>query len=251
MLLQALVQFLSSLLKVYIAFPNAFWNVQPTTSGASITITRSNDIPNTTATTAPLHNTNKDLSKTSSAPDKDNTSQYPGFTHWYPPSYANDTNPQRFNQQAMNLAALPASCAHATLLYYIAGDCALHLSKLQSSTKSPEELKRKMIDFFTPYFSLLPNYDISNPDCTPADVLATNWAADEYAGYGSYSNFQIGLEEGDRDIEVMRHGMPERRIWLAGEHTAPFVALGTVTGAYWSGEKVADRISETYSISRE
>lgn len=29
---------------------------------------------------------------------------------------------------------------------------------------------------------------------------------------------------------------------MAGEHTAPFVALGTVTGAYWSGEGVARRI---------
>jgi hypothetical protein len=42
----------------------------------------------------------------------------------------------------------------------------------------------------------------------------------------------------------MREGMPERGIWIAGEHTAPFVALGTATGAYWSGEKVALRILE-------
>jgi len=38
--------------------------------------------------------------------------------------------------------------------------------------------------------------------------------------------------------------MPEQGIWIAGEHTAPFVALGTATGAYWSGEKVALRILE-------
>ena len=31
-------------------------------------------------------------------------------------------------------------------------------------------------------------------------------------------------------------------IWLAGEHVAPFVALGTTTGAYWSGEGVARRV---------
>lgn len=42
----------------------------------------------------------------------------------------------------------------------------------------------------------------------------------------------------------MRKGMPEKGVWIAGEHTAPFVALGTATGAYWSGEKVALRILE-------
>lgn len=46
--------------------------------------------------------------------------------------------------------------------------------------------------------------------------------------------------------------MPERGIWLAGEHTAPFVALGTVTGAYWAGEGVAKRIVRAYGLkSRE
>ena len=42
----------------------------------------------------------------------------------------------------------------------------------------------------------------------------------------------------------MRKGMPKKGVWIAGEHTAPFVALGTATGAYWSGEKVALRILE-------
>lgn len=44
----------------------------------------------------------------------------------------------------------------------------------------------------------------------------------------------------------MRNGVPGEGIWLAGEHTAPFVALGTVTGAYWSGEHVARRIAQAY-----
>lgn len=35
-------------------------------------------------------------------------------------------------------------------------------------------------------------------------------------------------------------------MWLAGEHTAPFIALGTTTGAYWSGEGVARRIAALY-----
>jgi hypothetical protein len=44
----------------------------------------------------------------------------------------------------------------------------------------------------------------------------------------------------------MREGLPSRGLWFAGEHTAPFVALGTVTGAYWSGESVGQRIAKAY-----
>jgi len=57
-----------------------------------------------------------------------------------------------------------------------------------------------------------------------------------------------GLTEADRDIEVMREGVPSEGVWIAGEHAAPFVALGTVTGAYWSGEGVGRRILD---FSRE
>lgn len=39
-------------------------------------------------------------------------------------------------------------------------------------------------------------------------------------------------------------------MWIAGEHTSPFVALGTVTGAWWSGEGVAGRIVEAYGMGR-
>ena len=56
------------------------------------------------------------------------------------------------------------------------------------------------------------------------------------------------MVELDRDIEAMREGMPERRVWFAGEHTAPVVALGTVTGAWWSGEGVAKRILKAYGL---
>lgn len=46
----------------------------------------------------------------------------------------------------------------------------------------------------------------------------------------------------------MREGVPGRGLWFAGEHTSPFVALGTVTGAYWSGEGVAGRIAMAYGM---
>lgn len=42
----------------------------------------------------------------------------------------------------------------------------------------------------------------------------------------------------------------DRGVWFAGEHTAPFVALGTTTGAVWSGESVAGRICALYRLGR-
>jgi hypothetical protein len=151
----------------------------------------------------------------------------------------------------MNLAALPGKTAHPTLLFYIYGPCAKHIASLASSTNTTttdQSRDRLLTSFFEPYISRLPNYNPSSPACQPSGVLATAWANDEFAGYGSYANFQVGLEEGDEDIEVMRKGMPERGVWFAGEHTAPFVALGTSTGAYWSGEGVARRIVEANGV---
>ena len=56
------------------------------------------------------------------------------------------------------------------------------------------------------------------------------------------------MEDADGDVEAMRHGAPERRLWFAGEHTAPFEELGTAAGAYLSGEGVAYRILEVHGI---
>jgi hypothetical protein len=194
--------------KVYITFPEAFWN------------------------------NSKEPAKA-----QPQTHHYPGFTHWLAPTYAPQTNPQQWDQQGMNLAALPAQTANPTLLFYIYGPCATHIASLASSTP-PAERDQALLNWFAPYIALLPNYNLTSPACQPAGVLATAWANDEFAGHGSYANFQVGLEAGDEDIEVMRRGLPERSVWFAGEHTAPFVALGTSTGAYWSGEGVGRRIVE-------
>ena len=40
-----------------------------------------------------------------------------------------------------------------------------------------------------------------------------------------------------------------RGIWFAGEATAPFAALGTVTSAYWSGEAVGRKIVDMYGLA--
>ncbi|KAK5135867.1 hypothetical protein LTR08_004516 [Meristemomyces frigidus] len=225
--------------KVYITFPSAFWD---TSLGPGTCITNGTDpqgkTPNVTATTTPLHQ----------PPSSKPSQHYPGFTHWLQPSYAPDSNPQQWDQQGMNMAGLPPSCGHPTILFYTYGDCSKHIAALVSASKTDVEHDAQLLDFFEPYYSRLPNYHPADPDCTPKAVLATAWANDEFAGYGSYSNFQVGLEKGGEDVEVMRHGMPERGVWFAGEHTAPFVALGTSTGAYWSGEGVAKRIVAAYGL---
>ncbi|KAH8724074.1 hypothetical protein GQ44DRAFT_618927 [Phaeosphaeriaceae sp. PMI808] len=222
--------------KVYINFPVAFWN--ESSQPAVI-------YPNTSQ--------DQSTSKVSAAAPKAipestiNPSHYPGFTHWTTPFYAPDTNPQRWQQEAVNLAALPSPTAHPTLLFYVYGPTSLHIASLLSSSPSSSHAQL-LTTFFHPYFSRLPNYSSKDPTHQPKNILATNWASDELAGYGSYSNFQTGLKRGDEDVEVMRRGLPERGVWLSGEHTAPFVALGTVTGAWWAGEGVAKRIAKAYGL---
>lgn len=236
--------------QVYITFPSAFWN-EPTslsTIDASTSIPHNHSVPNVTATTAPLHQ------PPSGAEPTVNPAHYPGFTHWTQPTYAHATNPSEWAQEAMNLAALPAPTAHPTLLFYTYGHTSLHLASLLKQYPSPVSdpvAQALLATFFHPYFSRLPNYDASNSSHQPSSILATAWANDELAGYGSYANFQVGLERGAEDVEVMRKGVPERGVWLAGEHTAPFVALGTVTGAWWAGEGVARRIVRAYGLEAE
>lgn len=48
--------------------------------------------------------------------------------------------------------------------------------------------------------------------------------------------------------QALREGYPDRGVWFAGEHTPPFIAIGTSTGAYWSGEAVGRRIAQAYGI---
>ncbi|KAI9842906.1 MAG: hypothetical protein M1837_006738 [Sclerophora amabilis] len=208
--------------KVYLTFPIAFWENPGVNTG---------DVQK-----EPLD-------------EKASTDHAIGFSHWMHPTYASSSNPQCWNQEAVNLAALPSSNAHPTLLFYIYGPCSSHLTSQLSSLPSSEH-HETLSAFFRPYYSRLPHYISSSSDCSPLASQATSWATDDLAGYGSYCNFQVGLEDADGDIEAMRTGIPEKGIWLAGEHTAPFIALGTTTGAYWSGEGVAQRIIEAYGESR-
>lgn len=220
--------------KVYITFPSAFWNEgQPPAS--------------TPVSHPPANVTASD----SSQAERECRLPLPGFIQWLPPAYASDMNPQRWDQTGINLAALPSDIAHPTLLFYVYGNCAKHIASLVTDTTTTNSAQDRLKDFFTPSISLLPHYTPHNPACTPSAILATAWTNDELAGYGSYSNFQTGLERGDEDIEVLREGAPERGLWFAGEATAPLDALGTTTGAYLSGQAVARRIAEKYAAEME
>ncbi|KAI2630038.1 FAD/NAD(P)-binding domain-containing protein [Xylaria nigripes] len=171
-----------------------------------------------------------------------------GYVQFLAPKYALDSNPKGWNQEIVELASFTPSDSHPTLLFYIYGDQSKFITSELAKLSSKEKKDAFLYEWFRPYYSRLPNYDENSPDCQPAACFATDWLNDDLAGNGSYSNFQVGLEEGDVDIELMREGLPDRGLWLAGEHTAPFVAVGTATGAYWSGESVGKRIAQAYGV---
>lgn len=167
-----------------------------------------------------------------------------GFGQFVSPEYSSSTNPNRWNQEMVELASLPQGFGHATLLFYTFGEQSRYITSTLITLQDTDKQNNFIFAFFEPYFSRLPHYSPSDSNCRPMSFSHTDWLHDDLAGNGSYSNFQVGLESGDKDIECMREGAPSRGLWLAGEHTAPFVASGTSTGAYWSGEFVAKRIAE-------
>ncbi|KAL8858112.1 MAG: hypothetical protein Q9178_005289 [Gyalolechia marmorata] len=163
------------------------------------------------------------------------------FVHWLTPPHGTQTNSQKWRLECVSFHAFETAYRRNILLFYTYGDCSTHITssirELQGSTR--DEWLR---DFFEPYYSALPGY---TKDYAPTHFLATEWCNDDLAGNGCYSNFQVGMTDAARDVEAIRYGMPEQHIYFAGEHTAPFDGLGTVAGAYTSGEKVARRIIES------
>lgn len=144
-----------------------------------------------------------------------------------------------------SLAHLPGKCAQPTLLFYVFGPISAHFTG-NFSPATTKLGRSQYLDFFKPYFSKLPGYDEKDADCKPADLIATDWSREKWSGYGSYSNFQVGLTAGHEDIEALRNGIPEQNIWFGGEHTAPILGLGSVSGAYWSGGDAAEKLIESF-----
>ena len=191
----------------------------------------------------------------SQKPDVQGTrAMFPTSSHFVHPQYA----PEEQRSWTLEMMALSSSTvfgAHAQpiLQFCLWGASAARMSatvaKLLPST---EEYQRAIIRLLQPFYNRLPNYKEGCPKCIPVAALATKWQEDDFAGRGSYTNFTIQPDDTantlmvDDGVRAMRYGIPERGIWFAGEHTAPLVALGTTTGAYWSGESVASRIIEAF-----
>ncbi|KAK4135276.1 FAD/NAD(P)-binding domain-containing protein [Trichocladium antarcticum] len=199
----------SSLEKVYITFPTAFW--EP--NGAM-------------------------------RPETKAAATVPGFAHFLRPEYvARDQKHHTIEIVPLSSPAVFGPHAKPTLLIYTHDPCATQLLSQIRGLRPDSAAHLHALDRFAhPYYSRLPNYRPGHADCTPCAVLATDWHGDDLAGNGSYTNFQVGQIRLDDDVRAMRAGLPERGIWFAGEHVAPFVALGTTTGAYWSGEAAALRV---------
>ncbi|KAL8897617.1 MAG: hypothetical protein Q9207_007123 [Kuettlingeria erythrocarpa] len=162
------------------------------------------------------------------------------FIHWLSPSYSTQSNPQRWRLECVSFHAFPQPYRRDILLFYTFGDCSSHITASIQGLHG-ETRHEWLQQFFEPYYSRLPGYTTA---CAPLRFLATEWCNDDLAGNGSYSNFQVNMKDAAHDVEALRHGMPDQHIYFAGEHTAPFDGLGTVAGAYTSGEKVARRIVE-------
>lgn len=199
--------------KIYVAFPRPFWHTSP-----------------------------------------DPPAAIPAFALFLDPRYIDRSRNADipWNQECLSLASLPAHVAHPTLLFYTYGPCASAIvSQITDLPPSSNEYYTVLDSLLHPFYSRLPGYDSASEDCRPVSFFATQWQNDPYAGNGSYCNFQVGVQQADRDIETMREGGGmERGVWFAGEHTAPFVALGTTTGAYWSGERAAGQICDLYGLGR-
>ncbi|KAK0737927.1 hypothetical protein B0T18DRAFT_420854 [Schizothecium vesticola] len=170
---------------------------------------------------------------------------FPCYTNWLTPEYATDTNPCGWPQEIWDLSTFREPNNHPTILFYIYGDCSRHIvSRIHGKSKA--EKTSLVEEFFRPYYSRLPGYSPDDPDCKPKAILATEWLKDELSGFGSYCNFQVGIEEADKDVLVIREGCPDRRLWFCGEHAAPFEECGTVAGAYLSGESIGKKIAAVY-----
>ena len=223
--------------KVFVTFPAAFWQEA----------------------------TDKGDTGSSLGEREKNSDKASGFIFWHflSPSYhplTKEIGP--WTQEFVALSGLPGINAHPTLVFYVAPPCSRHLipsiTNITHHSKAYNELLRS---FAEPFYSRIPNYDPNNSDCLPTWFLSTQWQNDPFAGHGSYISFQVGLENADEDLRILRSGGgkgvlgnnlmgDDRGVWFAGEHTAPLCGLGTTTGAWWSGERAARDILNCYGIKK-
>ncbi|KAF8467200.1 hypothetical protein BDZ91DRAFT_782539 [Kalaharituber pfeilii] len=178
-----------------------------------------------------------------------------------------------------SFAGLPSGCAQNGILVYLFGEASEGLvravreaearQKRSSSSGvygAPKALEpgdggyEVVEGFLEPYLQLL--WELAQAEATsvldinagnrtgagkrrprPTHVLTTSWCEDALSGWGSYTNFPVGLTEGIEDVEALVGvGGGDYPLWLAGEYASPLKALGTVAGAWWSGEGAAEEV---------
>ncbi|KAJ6141213.1 hypothetical protein N7470_010109 [Penicillium chermesinum] len=122
----------------------------------------------------------------------------PFFAQFLEPNYVEHPAGVEWNQECMSLASLPKG-AQPTSLFYTYGPSGAHIvSRIADLDPASQEYRDTLIGFLEPFYARLPGYNALSKDCVPSAILATKWQTDELAGYGSYSNFQVGLEQGEK-----------------------------------------------------
>jgi hypothetical protein len=185
--------------------------------------------------------------------EQDTSPQFPIESLFLRPNYAVDTNPAQWRQEIICYSSLPKELNQPLIMFFIYGQWGRHITGLVRGLQPYDyEYQRILDENFKPYYSKLPHWDEKNPNCTPCEFLSTDWQNDEFAGNGSFTNLPVGAGDCAVHLETLRKGMGEERgIWFAGEHTSPPGGLGTVHGAYWSGEEVAVRVAKQYGVILE
>ena len=176
---------------------------------------------------------------------------FPIETLFLRPEYADDTNPAKWRQEIISFSGLPEPFSQPVIMFFVYGQWGRHITGLvRGMEQNADEYYRILNDNFWPYYSKLPNYDPSSSLCKPLEFMSTDWQGDKFAGFGSFANMPTGSGDCLQHFEALREGMGEDRgIWFAGEHTSLPGGLGTVTGAYWSGEEVAKRLGRCSKIT--
>ncbi|KAH7304239.1 hypothetical protein B0I35DRAFT_363495 [Stachybotrys elegans] len=182
-----------------------------------------------------------------------NTAAEPAFpieSLFLQPEYSQNTNPAKWRTEIISYSGLPDQYAQPIIMFFVYGQWGRHVTGLVRGTKpDSEEYRRILYDLFHPYFSKLPNYDPASANCQPSDFLLTDWQNDKFAGHGSFTNEPVGSGDCSQYSDALRKGMgEERKIWFAGEHTSPPGGVGTVAGAYWSGEEAARKVASSHGL---
>ncbi|KAL8379415.1 hypothetical protein RB599_009006 [Gaeumannomyces hyphopodioides] len=268
----------SSLEKVYITFPSAFWEPTPPAdrAGAARGGQSSGSGTNTrNGSGSPL----------------------PSFILFPDAADYVETWRRGWTVELVPLSsrAIFGAAARPALLFVTHDPCAAQLCEQVRHLHATSPERFRILDgFFRPYYSRLPGYRRADARCAPSSIVATDWHGDDLAGNGSFTNFKTpptprhtapppspsppaddparvggwswGLlansrreeprrgeatapRRADEDVRALRAGVPEGGVWFAGEHVAPFVALGTTAGAYWSGEAAATRVLAANGLS--